>query len=70
MDQFSALVLYHRLKTEFPDDFKTKIIVDDDVQAEFDAFVPHLDEVVDINIPNKERVQKKNEMLWPIIERL
>ena len=68
MDQFGMLAIYHRLKTEFPDDFKTKIIVADDVQMEFDEFSSHLDEITDISIPNKERIMKKNEILWPIID--
>ena len=46
------------------------MLVDDDVQEEFDNFLPYLEEILDIQIPNKERIQKKNEVLWPIIDRL
>ena len=70
MDQFSMLAIYHWLKTEYPDDFHTEVIVDEDVQKEFDEFLPHLDEIVDITIKNKNRIKKKNEILWPIIDRL
>ena len=70
LDQFSRLALSYRLQKEFPGEFNTKIIVDDDVQKEFDELIPHLDEITDINISNKERVKKKNEILRPIIDRL
>ncbi|MBQ9553804.1 hypothetical protein IJU97_02310 [bacterium] len=50
--------------------FDAKYIVDDDVQEEFDKFIEHLDEIVDVNIDSKERLKRKNETLWPIIEKL
>ena len=70
LDQFRILSLYYRLKNEFPDDFRVEVIVDNDVQAEFDAFILHIDDILDININNNDRVRKKNEILWPIIDRL
>ena len=62
--------MYHWLKTEFPDDFTIKLKVDQDVREEFEKFLPHLDEIVDINIENEERIKKKNAILWPIIDLL
>ncbi|MBR7036491.1 hypothetical protein IKI14_01075 [bacterium] len=70
LTQFGLLAIYHWLKSEFPNDFSTNITVDDDVQKEFDDFVSHFDETVDVSIPNKERIKKKNDILWPIIDRL
>ena len=70
LDQFSMLALYSRLNYEFPNEFKTEVIVDDDVQEEFNEFLPYLEEILDTQISNKERIQKKNEVLWPIIDRL
>ena len=70
LEQFSIFALYYRLKKEFPNDFKVEIIVDNDVQAEFDDFEPYIDDILDINIDNKDRVKRKNEVLWPIIDRL
>ena len=60
LDQFRTLVMYYRLKKEFPDEFKTEVLVDDDVQEEFGKILPHLEEILDIQTPNKERIQKKN----------
>ena len=70
LDQFAEKSLHYWLSKEFPLTFDTKIIVDEDVQEEFDKFVEHLDEIVDVTIDNKERIKKKNDILWPIIERL
>ena len=70
LEQFSIFALYYRLKKEFPNDFKVEIIVDNDVQAEFNDFEPYIDDILDINIDNKDRVKRKNEVLWPIIDRL
>lgn len=70
LNQFANKVLYYRLTQEFPLSFDVDYVVDDDVQEEFDNFIAHLDEIVDVNIDNKERLKKKNEILWPIIERL
>jgi len=70
IDQFWALAMYHWLKTEFPDDFTIKLKVDQDVREEFEKFLPHLDEIVDTDIENEERIKKKNAILWPIIDLL
>ena len=70
LEQFSTLALYHRLKGEFPDDFDTEILVNNDVQEEFYKFLPYFDEILDIQISNSERILKKNEILRPIIDRL
>ena len=70
LEQFRILSLYYRLKNEFPGDFEVEVIADDDVQAEFDDFILHMDDILDININNKDRVKKKNDILWPIIDRL
>lgn len=70
LEQFANKVIYHRLCKEFPITFDVDYIVDDDVQEEFDNFIEHLEEIVDTTIDNKDRVKKKNQILWPIIERL
>ena len=70
LDQFANKALHYWLNKEFPLTFDVNYIVDEDVQEEFDKFIEHLDEIVDVTIDNKERIKRKNEILWPIIERL
>ena len=70
LDQFARKALHYWLNKEFPLTFDVNYIVDEDVQEEFDKFIEHLDEIVDVTIDNKERIKRKNEILWPIIERL
>jgi hypothetical protein len=70
LDQFARKTLHYWLNKEFPLTFDVNYIVDEDVQEEFDKFIEHLDEIVDVTIDNKERIKRKNEILWPIIERL
>lgn len=70
LDQFANKAIHYWLSKEFPFTFDVKYVVDDDVEEEFNQFIEHLDEIVDVSIDNKERLKKKNEILWPIIERL
>ena len=70
LDQFAKKALFYWLNKEFPSTFDVNYVVDEDVQEEFDNFINHLDEIVDVNVDNKERIKKKNDILWPIIDRL
>ncbi len=68
--QLQDKLAYHWLNTDFPDTYNVNVIVDDDVQKYFDDLKEKFESLVDISIPNEERIILKNETLWPIIEDL
>ncbi len=70
IQQLIAKMQYEWMNRAIIQDDPITIEADPEVEEIFAEILPHFDDLIDPNIPNSERIEKKNTVLWPYLEAL
>lgn len=71
IEQLKTKIAYHWLNNDFPKTYDVQIICDEEVEEIFrDEILPYFDDIISPDIPNEQRMMKKNSIFFPILERL